>query len=259
MARRYDQSTTTFSPEGNLYQVENACEAINNAGTCIGIQSPEGVVLAAEIRVVSKLLAPSKQSEKTFVIDKHCITLIAGFTSDANILVENARVDAQRYLLKYRNFMPIEQIIRGACDYKHSYTQHGGLRPFGVGFLMAGWDKNHGFQLYQSDPAGNFTGWKATVIGQNNHAGKSILKTDLKEAATLDENIRLSIKILMKTMDSTTPSADRIEISTVTRDAATGEIFHRFVPKEAIEAILKELQAAADAEQTRETASAADM
>ncbi len=155
--------------------------------------------------------------------------------------------------------MPIEQIIRSACDYKHSYTQHGGLRPFGVGFLMAGWDNIHGFQLYQSDPAGNYSGWKATVIGQNNQAGKSILKTDYKENSTLSDNIKLSIKILLKTMDSTTPSADRIEISTLTRNAETGEVSLTFVPKAEIEVVLKELQAQAEAEQNREAAAAGDM
>ena len=66
------------------------------------------------------------------------------------------------------------------CNYKQSYTQYGGLRPFGVAFLFAGWDRHYGFQLYQSDPSGNYSGWKATVIGQNNQSGKSILKTDYK-------------------------------------------------------------------------------
>lgn len=66
MARRYDSSTTTFSPEGRLHQVEYAIEAINNAGTCVGILAKDGIVMAAERKVVSKLLAPSKTSEKTY-------------------------------------------------------------------------------------------------------------------------------------------------------------------------------------------------
>jgi 20S proteasome subunit alpha 3 len=62
--------------------------------------------------------------------------------------------------------MPVEQMVKHVCDYKQSYTQFGGLRPFGVAFLFAGYDTNHGFQLYQSDPSGNYSGWKATVIGK---------------------------------------------------------------------------------------------
>jgi 20S proteasome subunit alpha 3 len=61
--------------------------------------------------------------------------------------------------------MPVEQIVRHVCNYKQAYTQYGGLRPFGVAFLFAGWDKYFGFQLYQTDPSGNYSGWKATVIG----------------------------------------------------------------------------------------------
>jgi 20S proteasome subunit alpha 3 len=61
--------------------------------------------------------------------------------------------------------MPVEQAVKDICDYKQAYTQYGGLRPFGVAFLFAGYDKIHGYQLYQSDPSGNYSGWKATVIG----------------------------------------------------------------------------------------------
>jgi hypothetical protein len=99
MSRRYDQSTTTFSPEGRLHQVEYAIEAINNAGTCIGIQSVDGIVLAAEKKTVSKLLAPSKTSEKTYIIDDHVSCLIAGLTADANILIHQARLGSQRLVI----------------------------------------------------------------------------------------------------------------------------------------------------------------
>lgn len=83
---------------GRLHQVEYAIEAINNAGTCVGIQSPDGVVLVAERRTVSKLLAPSKTSEKTYILDNHVSCLVAGLTSDANILIHQARLASQRFL-----------------------------------------------------------------------------------------------------------------------------------------------------------------
>jgi len=67
MARRYDSSTTTFSPEGRLHQVEYAIEAINNAGTCVGILAKDGIVMASERKVTSALLAPSKVIITAFV------------------------------------------------------------------------------------------------------------------------------------------------------------------------------------------------
>lgn len=124
-----------------------------------------------------------------------------------------------RYLYDYQTPIPVEQVVKAVCDYKQSYTQFGGLRPFGVSFLIAGWDANLGFQVYQTDPSGNYSGWKATVIGQNNQAGKSILKTDFVENSTIDTNIKLAVKILLKTMDSNSPTPDRFELSSLTRDA----------------------------------------
>eukprot|EP00916_Digyalum_oweni_P014647 GHVL01024017.1.p1 GENE.GHVL01024017.1~~GHVL01024017.1.p1 ORF type:complete len:137 (+),score=15.69 GHVL01024017.1:34-444(+) len=96
MARRYDTRTTTFSPEGRLYQVEYALEAINNAASTIGITTTEGVVLAAEKMETSKLLDPGRTSEKIYKIDEHVICAVAGLTSDANILIESLRETAQR-------------------------------------------------------------------------------------------------------------------------------------------------------------------
>jgi 20S proteasome subunit alpha 3 len=231
MSRRYDQSTTTFSPEGRLHQVEYAIEAINNAGTCVGIVCPhgEGIVLVAEKRVVSKLLAPSKISEKTYPIDNHMCCLVAGFSSDAAILIQQARVGAQRYLYSYQEPMPVEQTVKAICNHKQSYTQFGGLRPFGVAFLFAGYDIYNGFQLYQTDPSGNYSGWKATVIGQNNQAGKALLKTDYTTTPAassssvhpLTPTIHLAIRILLKTMDSSTPDSSRIELTLLTK-AKTG-------------------------------------
>ena len=241
MSRRYDQSTTTFSPEGRLHQVEYAIEAINNAGTCIALQSTDGIVLAAEKRVVSKLLAESKTSEKTYKLDDNISCLVAGLTADANILIQKARIESQRYLYEYQESMPVEQVVKSVCNYMQAYTQYGGLRPFGVAFLIAGYDKTHGFQIYQSDPSGNYSGWKATVIGQNNQAGKSILKSDFKDDLNVQKNIKLAIKILLKTMDSATPSPERLEISTMGLDS-DGVIIRHTVDKAVVQNLIDQLK-----------------
>jgi 20S proteasome subunit alpha 3 len=96
-------------------------------------------------------------------------------------------LSAQRYQYTYQEPQPIEQLVLGICNYKQAYTQYGGKclttvrtqfdrsntgqRPFGVSFLYAGWDKHFGFQLYQSDPSGNYGGWKAQAVGANNQVG----------------------------------------------------------------------------------------
>merc|ERR1711862_455635 len=222
---------------------EYAIEAINNAGTCVGILAKDGIVMASEKRATSALLAPSKKSEKTYKLCNHAACTVAGLTSDANILIEEARLRAGRYEYQYDEPIPIEQLVESVCNYKQAYTQYGGLRPFGVGFLFAGYDRNHGFQLYQSDPSGNYSGWKATVIGANNQAGKSLLKVDYTtdDTTTTSEeekteegsgmpdviaSLRLAVKVLNKTMDGTAASADKVELFVMTHDDEDKELIH---------------------------------
>ncbi|GMY13670.1 serine--trna ligase [Fagus crenata] len=113
----YDSRTTIFSPEGRLYQVEYAMEAIGNAGTAIGILSKDGVVLVGE-KVTSKLLQTSTSTEKMYKIDDHVSCAVAGIMSDASILINTARVQAQRYTFAYQEPMPVEQLVQSLCDIK---------------------------------------------------------------------------------------------------------------------------------------------
>merc|ERR1712137_669478 len=101
---------------------------------------------------------------------------------------------------------------------KQLYTQYGGKRPFGVSILYMGWDKHYGFQLYQSDPSGNYGGWKATCIGNNSANAISLLKQEYKdENLNLNAALDLAIKVLSKTLDMTKVTADKVEIATLTR------------------------------------------
>lgn len=97
---------------------------------------------------------------------------VAGITADANVLTTELRLIAQRYLLQYAEPIPCEQLVSALCDVKQAYTQYGGKRPFGVSLLYMGWDRHYGYQLYQSDPSGNYSGWKATCIGNNSAVSK---------------------------------------------------------------------------------------
>lgn len=140
------------------------------------------------------------------------ICAVAGMTADANILINYARQAAQRYLLTYNEDIPCEQLVRRLCDLKQGYTQHGGLRPFGVSFIYAGWDPQRQFQLYLSNPSGNYGGWKATSSGANHASAQSLLKQDYKEDCTLKEACGMAVKVLSKTMDSTKLSSEKSEL-----------------------------------------------
>ncbi|EPR60472.1 putative proteasome subunit alpha type [Toxoplasma gondii TgCatPRC2] len=243
MARRYDSRTTTFSPEGRLYQVEYALEAINNASSTLGILATDGVVLAADKMVTSKLLDQGRTKEKIYKVDDHVMCAVAGLTADANILINQARLTGQRYLYAYDEPQPIEQLVLQICDVKQSYTQFGGLRPFGVSFLFAGWDRHYGFQLYHTDPSGNYSGWKATAIGVNSQSAQSILKQEWKEDLDVDGALLLAAKVLNKTMDTAAPTADKLEIAIVRKDPADdSRLIQRLLSNEEVTALIKKAQ-----------------
>eukprot|EP01100_Stratorugosa_tubuloviscum_P001065 TRINITY_DN1240_c1_g1_i1.p1 TRINITY_DN1240_c1_g1~~TRINITY_DN1240_c1_g1_i1.p1 ORF type:complete len:267 (+),score=142.09 TRINITY_DN1240_c1_g1_i1:131-931(+) len=228
MARRYDSRTTIFSPEGRLYQVEYAIEAISHASSAVGILTKEGVVLAAEKKITSKLVEVSSKTEKMYQLADHLACAVAGITADANILINFSRVSSQQYLHKYQQPIPIEQLVQQVCDWKQYYTQIGGLRPFGVAFLYAGYDDYFKFQLYQSDPSGTYGGWKATAIGANNQSAQSTLKQEYRDDMSLDDALKLAIKVLSKTIDSTDLNANKLEIGTLTLDPVKGPRFQIF-------------------------------
>ena len=215
MSRRYDSKTTTFSPEGRLFQVEYAMEAINNAGALVGVTFANGVVIAGEKKTLSKLLEPQVTKEKIFRLDDHVICGVAGVTADAGVLVELLRLRAQNFRLSFGDAIPIEQLALALADVKQGYTQFGGLRPFGVSFLFAGFDAVSGHSLYATDPSGNYAAWKAHAVGANSAAAISTLKEEW--AADFDERKALNLvaKVLVKSMDTARPAAENLEIAVI--------------------------------------------
>lgn len=242
MSRRYDSRTTIFSPEGRLYQVEYAMEAIGHAGTSLGILASDGVLLAAERRNTHKLLDEVVFSDKIYKLNDDMACSVSGITSDANVLTNELRVIAQRHLLQYQESIPCEQLVSILCDTKQFYTQAGGKRPFGVSILYMGWDKHYGFQLYQSDPSGNYGGWKATCIGNNSAAAVSMLKQEYKEGETkLTDALALAVKVLSKTLDMTKVTPEKLEIATLTRENNKTKI--RILPADEVQKYITEFEA----------------
>jgi len=216
------------------------------AGTVVGILAKDGVVLAGEKKVTSKLLdlSVSKDGgyggsgEKIFLLNSNVIAGVAGMTADANSLVNYARQAAQSHLFSFNEDIPVEQLTQRLCDLKQGYTQYGGLRPFGVSLLYAGYDPHYEFQLYHSDPSGNYSGWKATCVGANNGTAQSLLKQDYKEEMNVEEATALIIKVMSKTMDSTTLSSEKLEFATLTLDPTTKLPFAKIYKPVEIDALL---------------------
>lgn len=228
-------------------------EAISHAGAALGVLAKDGVVLAAEKLVTSKLLDQGTTSEKLYLIDDHVAAVVSGITADANILVQQARVEAQRHWYTYNEPMSVEQLVRRLCDTKQGYTQFGGLRPFGVSLLYAGWDDHFGFQLMSSDPSGNYAGYKAHAIGANNTNANSKLKSLYKvddeafvRSFDLKAALEMAVQVLSKSMDSTSLTSDKLEFATVTRE--NGVVRFNVLSKAQVDALIASVPIATETE-----------
>jgi proteasome alpha subunit len=158
----YDRAITVFSPDGRLFQVEYAREAVKRGTTSIGIRYKDGVLLAIDKRIASRLIE-AESIEKIFQIDEHIGAATSGLVADSRIMIDKARVDAQINRTRYNEAIEPEVLAKKICDYKQMYTQHGGARPFGIALLIAG--VNDKPTLFETDPSGALIEYKATAIG----------------------------------------------------------------------------------------------
>ena len=237
MSRKYDSLTSIFNPEGRLLQVENAIKNIGNAGLCIGLVTKEGVILSCEKESTSKLLERGKNSEKIYKIDRNMAVGVGGIAADANLLIDYSREYSQNYFYKYKNYTPVENVVKYISDVMQMKTQFGSTRPYGAGFLFAGWDRVYGYQLYNTEPSGIYNTWKAHAIGKNDQSAQSTLKQYYKNDLSLKDGLKLTVKVLRKTLDKNKMNGENVEIFVL--QLVDGEIVQKFIKAEEINEYLK--------------------
>ena len=103
--------------------------------------------------------------EKMYQIDNHVGITTSGLVADARQLVDRARVQCQINRMTYGDNIPVSTLVKKMCDYKQSFTQYGGARPFGTALLIAGFD-HEGAHLFETDPSGAYQSYNAGAIGR---------------------------------------------------------------------------------------------
>jgi len=208
----YDRAITVFSPDGRLFQVEYAREAVKRGTTTVGVKFKDGVVLIVDKRLSSKLIEPGS-IEKIFKIDSHIGCATSGLVADARALVDRARIECQVNTFNYGEDLALESLVKKICDFKQSYTQYGGVRPFGTAMLIAGIDAA-GPHLYETDPSGAMMAYKAGGIGAGRNEVMEVFEKDFKENMTQNQAISLGLKALSAANENNLKS-DIIEIAII--------------------------------------------
>ncbi len=222
----YDRAITVFSPDGRLFQVEYAREAVRRGATTAGVVFADGVVLVADRRIPNPKLAEPASLEKIHQIDEHVGCATAGLVADARVLVEYARLAGQINRVTYSEPIPVELLVRRICDYKQQYTQFGGVRPFGTALLVGGYDDD-GIHLFETEPSGSLTSFKATSTGGNKGPVMELFEQKYREGMEVDAAILLALEGLRTSLDEPASLA-QVEVCTLQR----GRGLHRLSPEE---------------------------
>ncbi len=193
----YDRAITVFSPNGRLYQVEYAREAVKKGTVSVGIKYKNGVVLAVDKNVTDPLMV-AESIEKIYQIDEHIGIATSGLVADGRRLVDKGRVDAQSHRLTFGEQMGIGSMVKKMTDHMQLYTQIGGLRPFGVALLLAGVNGKGDIRLFETDPSGSYWEYAATAIGERSQEVREIFKKEYSEDLDKSAAIALALKAMYK-------------------------------------------------------------
>jgi len=245
----YDRGVNTFSPEGRLFQVEYALEAIKLGSTAIGIRTNEGVVLAVEKRITSPLIEPSS-IEKILEIDTHIGCAMSGLTADARTLIDHARVEAQAHWFTYNELMPVESNVHSISDLALEFSEEGKKdnkkarmsRPFGVALLVAGIDPVDGPQLWNTEPSGTYTKYQACAIGSAQEGATNLLQEQYNKEMSLADAEIMALTTLRQVMEEKLTKIN-IEVAVVKKEANPKDVKFKLYSVEELETIITRLPA----------------
>jgi len=203
MSSKYDSAITVFSPDGHLFQVEYAQEAVKKGSTAVGVRGSTCVVLGVEKKSAAKL-QEERTVRKICLLDNHVVMAFAGLTADARILINRARVECQSHRLTVEDPVTLEYITRHIAELKQRYTQSNGRRPFGISCLIGGFDEDGTPRLYQTEPSGTYHEWKANATGRNAKNVREFLEKyySAEEVDSEEKTVKLAVRALLEVVQS---------------------------------------------------------
>lgn len=194
--------------------MEYANKAVENSGTVVALRGSDGVVLAVEKLVTSKLYEPGA-NRRLFTIDRHVGVAVAGLLADAKAVVETGRDEARNYRSEYGSPIPIRYLKDRVAMYMHAYTLYSALRPFGTSLLMASYDPLDGPELYCLEPSGHSYGYFGCSIGKAKQAAKTEIEKLKLSDMTCSQLVKEAAKIIYQVHDEVKDKAFELELSWV--------------------------------------------
>jgi len=255
----YDYSSSTFSPDGRIFQVEYASKAVENAGTALGVKCRDGVVLCVEKPLLNKMLLPNS-SRRIHTVDTHSGVAITGFVSDGRQIINRAREEASSYEETYGTKVPPTTLADRLASYTHYFTLHGSLRPFGTAALIASYDpetKEHSLQMVE--PSGVSYQYFGCAAGKGRQPAKteleklSLNKPNAEENITVREGVKQLARIIHVLHEEGKDKPFELEMSWLCEESGW---VHKGVPrdyiKECVEWAKKDIEEAEEGDDSDE-------
>ncbi|RNF09270.1 putative proteasome alpha 7 subunit [Trypanosoma conorhini] len=197
----YDRAITVFSPDGHLFQVEYAQEAVRKGLCAVGVRGKDSIIFAVEKKSVQKL-QDSRTIRKIYKLDEHIYLAFAGLSADARVLVNHAQLECQRFRLNYEDAVDVDLLVRYVAKVQQKSTQSSGSRPYGVSTIIGGFNENGQPQLWKTDPSGMSSAWRAVAIGRNDKTVQEFMEKSYQDGMTRDQCVHFTIKALLEAVES---------------------------------------------------------
>ncbi|KAE9419459.1 hypothetical protein Angca_002551 [Angiostrongylus cantonensis] len=235
---RYDRAITIFSPDGHLFQVEYAQEAVKKGSTAVGVRGKDCIVIGVEKKSIPAL-QDDRTIRKIHMIDDHVMLAFAGLSADARVLVDRARIECQSYKLTLED--PVTR-----------FTQSPGRRPFGISMLIGGFDFDGHPRLFKTEPSGAYYEYLANSTGRGEKPVREYLEEHYCDDTIKDEasTLKLVVKALSQVVQS---GAQNIEIAVMKRTDVPGECTHRVLTVDEVEALMKQVEQEREAAESEES------
>lgn len=238
----YDLSTSTYSQDGRIFQIEYALKAVESAETVVALCCTDGIILACE-KIQSSPLESPNSNHRIFNIDSHIGIAICGRLPDGKNVVNRARKECDSYRDNFGRTLPGPILAERLANYVHAHTCYGQFRPLGIAVFIASVDDNV-LSLFMIDNSGLLRGYRGIAHGKGRQVAKTFLE-NFDEKGNVEQGVKVVARALVEAHEEFKEKTWELELSTI---SASTNLTHKLMDFEERKVLKQRAEEAREAE-----------